>query len=140
MRFIVTYFIQSWEPMIYLIWSLFYGIYDIINFSLMLKKVPNIPNYSVFNCFAFLFQSKKISYDYNCVVICFFFSLKKFLKYLIMFSTIFFIFFEPWTFHHYMFWKRKYMQVYYTPQKSFEDTIFRVIQVILSNTEIFWII
>ena len=29
------------------------------------------------------------------------------------------------------------MQVYYTPQKSFEDTIFRVIQVILSNTEIF---
>ena len=51
-------------------------------FFFMLKMVINISNYSVFDCFIF-------------------FSLKRFPISLIMFSSIFFIFSKPWTFHHY---------------------------------------
>ena len=54
-----------------------------------LKKVPNIFNYFVFDCFIFFFQSKKVSYIFNCVVIDFFFSLKRFLTSLIMLSCLF---------------------------------------------------
>ena len=54
----------------------------------MLKKVPNIFNYSIINCLIFLFQSKKISCIFNCGVTYFFFNLKRFLAPLIVVSLI----------------------------------------------------
>ena len=42
----------------------------------MLKKVPNISDYSIFSCFILFFQSEKISYIFNCSVMYFFFQSK----------------------------------------------------------------
>ena len=65
----------------------------IIFFFSILKKIPNIPYYSVFDCFIFFFQFKKISSIIDCSVIyflffflLFLFSLKRFLISLIMLS------------------------------------------------------
>ena len=38
----------------------------------MLKKVPNVSNYFIFNCFIFFCQYKKISQIFNCRVVYFF--------------------------------------------------------------------
>ena len=63
--------------------------YRFIIIFFMLKKVPNISNYSTFNSFIFFFQSKKISYIINCSIIYFlFFNLKRFLNSLIEVSSI----------------------------------------------------
>ena len=38
----------------------------------MLKKVPNVSNYFIFNCFIFFCQYKKVSQIFNCRVVYFF--------------------------------------------------------------------
>ena len=77
-----------------------YSCWFVIIFIFMVKKVPNISNYFVFD-FILFFQSKKVSFFFNCSVIylffyskkiCyiyfFFFCLKRFLTSLIVVSSI----------------------------------------------------
>ena len=45
-----------------------YSYYLIKIFFFLLKKAPNIPDYSLFGCFIFFCQSRKISYTSNYVV------------------------------------------------------------------------
>ena len=54
-----------------------YSYWLMIIFFFLLKKFPNLPNYSVFDCCIFLFQSEKISFIFNYFVIYFFFSLRR---------------------------------------------------------------
>ena len=53
-----------------------YSYWFIIIFFFMLKKVPNISNYSIVSCFILFFQSEKIFYIFNCGVMYFFFQSK----------------------------------------------------------------
>ena len=53
--------------------KIIYFYWFIIISFFMLKKIPNISNYSAFNCFIFIFWSKNISYTFNCGIIYFFF-------------------------------------------------------------------
>ena len=61
----------------------------IIIFFFLPKKTPNILDYSDFDCLIFFFQSKNISYIFNCVAVFYFFSPEKFLTCLIMLSSHF---------------------------------------------------
>ena len=69
-----------------------YYYWFIIIFFFLFKKVPNIPDYSASDCFIFVLKSKKISYIFNCDVIYFFFSLKRFSTSLIMLPSLFYLF------------------------------------------------
>ena len=76
----------------------------IIIFFFMLKKNPNISNYSVFNSFISFYSTKRFLISLiaaSFVSFCNLFSLKRFFTSLIMF-----IFFKTWTFHHLMLSKK----------------------------------
>ena len=112
-------------------------------FSFMLQKYPNLTNYSVFNCFIFLFSLKRFLLSLPVASSSSFFSLKKF-PYIFKYVVSFFkIFFKPWPFHHHMFIKKliikkkkktKSVLYSYSPLYSLQSVISRV-----SNTEILWI-
>ena len=68
-----------------------YSIWFIIIFFFLLKKLPNITNYAVFDCFGIFFILKKIIL--LTVLSSIFFSLKRVFTSLIMLSS-FFIFFK----------------------------------------------
>ena len=112
--------------------------------------------------FIFFFWSKKISYILNCGIIYFFdlskivvtslivvssiwfFSLKRFFKSLITLCSVFFLFSNPSNFHQYILWKilinlLKKRKSIIVLEKVFEKIIFKVIQVILNNSKILWI-
>lgn len=92
-------------------------------FFILFKNSSNISYYSVFNCFAF------------------FFSLKRFLTFVIIFSSIVFSFSGPRRFIIIQYEKSCFnfflIQKSFTiPQKVCKYIIFRVIKMVLSNTTI----
>ena len=106
----------------------------IIFFCFMLKKVPNISNYSVFGCFTF-FKSKKNSYTFNCSVIYFCFQSKK-ISYIFNYVVFYFLCFSNFQFSIIMRCEKTYL-IFLLLEKAFENTIFKVFQVVLSETKIF---
>ena len=66
----------------------------ILLFFIMLKKISNISNYSVFNCFIFFFSLKRFLISLiavSFVSFCSFFNLKRFLTSLIMLVLCFYL-------------------------------------------------
>ena len=83
----------------------------IVFFFFTLKKIQNISEYSIFNCFSFLFLYKKICVS---LIAVFFFQSKK-ISYIFNYS----FFFRPYNFHYNILWK------------ALENIIFNKIWVIL---------
>ena len=108
----------------------------------MLKKAPNISNYSFFDCFIFFFFIlKRFLLSLTVMSSISFFNLKRFLTSLIMLFPIFFYLFQAMNFL-FIFVAKKINSPFFFKKKSlllkkiFENTIFKVIPVILSNTKI----
>ena len=76
-----------------------------IFFFFMFKKVSNISKYPFFNYFVFFFNLKRFLIPLLATsIFVLFFHLKRFLTLLTMLP--FFIFFEPWSFYHYVLRKK----------------------------------
>ena len=97
--------------------------YWFLKIFFMLEKVPNISNYSVFDCFIFLSQSKRISYIFTCGVIYFFFQSKK-ISYIFNYVILYFFYlFKALNVTSLYTMKKNILiflkiRIYYTPFKS----------------------
>ena len=111
-----------------------YSVFDFFTFF-QFEKISYVSNYQFFDFFTFFFQSKKISFTFSCVSFSSFFSLKRFLIYLIMLFSIF-LSFSSLELFILVYCENKYLRkikVHYTPLKAFGNTIFKVIHLIFKQ-------
>ena len=111
-----------------------YSVFEFFTFF-QFEKISYVSNYSFFDFFTFFFQSKKISFTFSCVSFSSFFSLKRFLIYLIMLFSIF-LSFSSLELFILVYCEKKYLRkikVHYTPLKAFGNTIFKVIHLIFKQ-------